>query len=85
MLGHLPSRFATATRFAPTDRLPTWVQWLVGGGLIVAGIWLGQRLVRRWPHGLDSMPRRSSPVQEIDRWANEGGAVTTPAFPKPSA
>lgn len=65
------SRFATALHSAP--------RLLATGLLIALGALLGMRLVRR-PR--PPMPRSTAP--EIDRWANEGGAVVTPAFPLPN-
>lgn len=74
------SHFATTLHFAPASRLPSYSQLFAAAVLIAVGAFLGTRLVKR---STPSRPLRSEPIQEIDRWANEGGAVTTPAFPRP--
>lgn len=84
MLGQpdLRSRFATTMQSASNPRLPSVGQLLVAGGLIALGIWLGGRLFRSSQTGTLTA-RRSAPRHEVDRWANEGGAVAPASFPKP--
>ncbi len=79
------SRFATPLRFAPTLKTLSLTQVLAALGLVAVGIGLGAGLapvIRRWNEERGMKPRRSAPIQEIDRWANEGGAVVAPAFQK---
>ena len=79
------SRFATAMRFTPTSSFPSLTQVLAAVGLVAIGVGLGAGLapmLQRWNQERGPKPRRSAPVQEIDRWANEGGAVAPPAFQK---
>ena len=80
----LKARFATPAHFAPTFSMPTLTQTLAAVGLLAIGIGIGAGLVpvlRNWSRQRIS-PRRSAPVLEIDRWANEGGSVAPPAVAK---
>ena len=88
MLNHADtaSRFATKMHFAPISRRPDPA---LGLGLFALGIGIGigvvvtvMVLLKRADEQVALTPRRSAPVQEIDRWANEGGAVVTPALPR---
>ncbi len=80
------SRFASAMHFAPTPTaFPSLTQVLAAVGLVAIGVGLGAGLaplLQRWNEERGAKPRRSAPVHEIDRWANEGGAVAPPAFQK---
>ncbi len=78
-----PSPFASPRRF--DTPAPTATQVLAAIGLVAIGIGIGARLApmfMEWNDQRRLKPRRSAPVQEIDRWANEGGAVAAPAFHK---
>ena len=78
------SRFATPMHFAPTFP-PTLTQVLAGVGLVAIGVAIGARLaplLQAWNAQGGLKPRHSAPVRDIDRWANEGGAVAPPAFQK---
>ncbi len=77
------SRFVSPLQFGPTS--PSITQILAAVGLVALGIGLGARLaplVMKWNYGRGINPPRKVPVHEIDRWANEGGAVVTPEFKK---
>lgn len=81
----LKSRFASPMHFAPPSHGITLTQLLAAVGLVGIGIGIGAALapvLNRWNAQRALTPRRSAPVQEIDRWANEGGAVAPPAFKK---
>lgn len=80
---NLSSRFATMRHIATSAEGPTLTQVLAAAGLVAVGIAIGARLVpviRQWNEERGLETRRAAPIQEIDRWANEGGAVAPPAF-----
>jgi hypothetical protein len=84
-LTHSKSRFAPSMHFAPTLPMPSLTQVLAAVGLVAIGVGIGAGLapmLQRWNQERGPKPRRSAPVHEIDRWANEGGAVAAPAFKK---
>lgn len=66
--------------FAPPRTL---APWLWGMGLLVVGAVVGLKLAPRvqgW-RSARAAPRLKAPRAELDRWANEGGAVTAPPPP----
>ena len=80
------SRFATVLKPAPEVTGPTVTQVLTGLGLVAVGTLMGLKLaglLRRWQEAQAAVQLKA-PKADIDRWANEGGAVSTPAFTRPT-
>ena len=89
MFGHHPSksRLATLLHFAPPpDHFPVVTRILAAVGLVAVGTLVGLKLsplFRSLSEPATVKPRATAPVVEIDRWANEGGAVAQPVVGRP--
>lgn len=80
------SRFVSMRKAVPVGTGPTLAQVLTGFGLVAMGTLMGLKLaplLRRW-QATQAAAKLKAPKADLDRWANEGGAVVAPEFTRPT-